>query len=92
MQISLISIIRAPQQLACPEYMLAYIVGLTGSQSIQVNYSTCGSLFCIGIFENITRNVEDREHKLTLVLTNTHPSGDSQIIDSYETVKYIGEF
>ena len=71
---------------------IVYIVGLTGSQSIQVNYSTCGSLFCIGIFENIARNVEDREHNLTLVLTNTHPSSDSQIIDSYETVKYIGEF
>ncbi len=85
-------LVHAPQQPACPEHMLdsiAYIIGLTGSQSIQVNYNTCGRMFCTRIFENIARTAEDREHNLTIVLTDTHSSGDS---DSYETVKFIGEF
>ncbi len=91
----ILCIIRAPQQPACPEHMLksiTYIVGLTGSQSIYVNYITCRRIFCTIIFENITRNVDDREHNLTLVLTDTHSSNGSQIMDSYETVKYICEF
>ncbi len=70
---------------------IAYMVDLTGFQSVQVDYtnSACGTALCEANLNNIESSGIDGQHELTLSVKNTtHPLSGL----SYETVKHVGKF